>query len=283
MHGKKEIYTERFKKIETYKTVFQKEKKDESSITNLKESFTDFGALKDASYFDGQGGLTQTDVFEYDKKHFNFKTLSKNMPANISSISTRQIDTINKTETTIALINDGSKRVVKFFFNDKGKVVKQLNINGMDTIAARTTYKIDNAGNIVSESRFEGKDTEPAYVDCFWYDKNRNIVSSSFTALGSTKLIETEWKDGMVFKRTKYTTSQDSKKQRDEETEYDNLYNPIDWKIYHDSKLIRESKYSYQYDKNGNWIKMQVAMKDYAAGSQFSPIYEATREIKYWE
>lgn len=68
----------------------------------------------------------------------------------------------------------------------------------------------------------------------------------------------------------------------DEETEYDSLYNPIDLKIYHDSKLNRELKYSYEYDKSGNWIKRNISLKEYFADSKkFTPVYNEIRKIKY--
>ena len=272
------------KEIETYKTVYQKDKADDREIVNLKEAFTDFGALKEASYFDGQGELTENTILEYDKKGFNFKTLAQNKLANINSVSLKQRDTVNKTETNTAFINNNLKTLIKIFFNDKGKAVKQINIDGRDTIVTRTNYELDNVGNIVSESRIEGNETKPTYFDHYLYDKNNNLIESSFSAWGSTKIFKTEWKNGQIYKRTEYTISRDLKKQLNEETEYDKLYNPISLKIYQDSKLNRALKYNYEYDKNGNWVKRDVSMKEYLSNStKFTPIYNETRKIRYWK
>lgn len=195
------------KEIGWYKTVYQKDREDDKAILNLREGFTDFGALKEASCYDDQGELTQNDIFEYDNKKFIVRTISKNKPANINYIATRQRDSINKTETSKILINDSLKQEVKVFFNDKGKVIKQVNVDGKDTTITRTNYEIDKAGKIISEVRTEGNDTEPTYVDDYKYDKNENLIESSFKAWGSTQIIKIEWKNGRIYRKTQYTIS----------------------------------------------------------------------------
>ena len=100
--------------------------------------------------------MTENTILEYDQNGFNFKTLSQNKPANTHSLSIKQKDTVNKIERNTAFINNNLKTLIKIFFNDKGKAVKQINIDGRDTIVTRTNYELDNVGNIVSESRIEG-------------------------------------------------------------------------------------------------------------------------------
>ena len=89
---------------------------------------------------------------------------------------------------------------------------------------------------------------------------------------------------GRIFKQTSYTISADLKKHKNNITEFDILYNPINSKEFEDSKLNRELKFDYEFDKNGNWIKKNVSMKEHFNNSkEFVPIYVDTRKISYWK
>ncbi|MGY3051935.1 hypothetical protein ACVWYG_000122 [Pedobacter sp. UYEF25] len=271
------------KEIETYKTVFQKDHNDDKAIITLKEKFTDFGSVKEIFYFDVQGILTESNHLEYDETHFNNKTTSKNKPTNTHYTITSKRDTINKTEKKNILINNSSQQTVTIYLNDKGKIVKQVDGRENDSIVSNTIYRLNGTGKIISETQLKGNNKEPVYVAESKYTKKGELVGYSYKFMGTTRVSEIEWKNGYIFKIRIYTVSRDLIKQMDEETKYDQLYNPIDVKIYNGSKLIRESKFAYVYDSHGNWNKRDVSMKTYAPDQKkFSSIYNETREIKYW-
>ena len=272
------------KEIEWYKSTYQDDKKEGKAILNLKEKFTDFGNLKEISNFDNQGVLIQKNTHKYNNEKFNFKIINKNNQTNSTYIFIRKKDTINKTETRKIFVNDSLNEEVKSFFDENGRVFKQIKIEGNDTTITRNKYKLNNKDKIISETQVRENVDGPIFIEKYKYDEKGKLIKFSHKSFGTEHITKTEWKNGRISKRAHYFISQDLKKHLNEETEYDKLYNPIDSKIYEDSKLNRELKYQYEFDQNGNWIKRNVSMKQYFANSkEFIPIYNETRKIKYWK
>ena len=118
----------------------------------------------------------------------------------------------------------------------------------------------------------------------FKYDDNRNLIGKYTTNEWSEYLTETEWKDNRIFLQSQYTISMDNKKKEVErKIEYDRLFNPVNVKIYENFKLLKELKYTYEFDNFGNWTERSVFMKENLTKSdRFIKIYMESRELKYW-
>lgn len=270
------------KEIEWSKTVYQRDKEDDRAILNLKESFTDFGALKETSYYNSLGTMTQHNIFEYNDKKFNFKTISTNTSENQIYTQIAKKDQTDNTEIRDISVGNKSINQIKIFYNDIGKIVKEVKVGLIDSILSKTSFKLDKSGRIISEIKVNGDGDEPIYSSNYEYNKTGNLIRSSFENFGATTSFENEWKDGQITKRRTYKLSQASKNNLEQEEEFDKLYNLVTKKIYGNSKVIRELKYTYEYDKHGNWTRRDISMRDNLSDSKmFKPIYNETRKIEY--
>ena len=226
--------------------------------------------------------MTQHNVFEYDDKKFNFKTISTNKSPLQIYIQIAKKDTINNTEMRYISVGNKSINEIKIFYNDFGKIVKEVKAGLVDSLLSKTNYKADVSGRIISEIKVNGDGDEPIYASNYEYNKSGNLVRSSFENFGTITSFENDWKDGQITKRRKYKLSQGSANYLEQEEEFDKLYNLVNLKIYSNSKVIRELKYNYEYDKHGNWIRRDVSMRERTSGLQtFTPAYNETRKIEY--
>lgn len=276
LHGK-------VKELKIYKSNFQ-DTKPEKPTLNLVVNFTDFGALEQIDSYDNFGKLIQKDIFEYDSTEFLTKRISTNKRANSTYVLVMENDTINKTSTITATINDSIKQKSIVFYNENDYIYKQIAIEEKDTTVARHEYKFNKNAKIVLEVQYEKNRNNPIITNQYKYNEKGNVVWSSSKSQGMEFIMETEWREGGIVKETEYQILEDSIKQLDRITGYNKLFNPINLKIYEDSKLNRELKYNYEYDEDGNWIKRTVSMKEHFANSdKFIPIYIETRKIKYYD
>lgn len=276
LHGK-------VKELKIYKSNFQ-DTKPEKPTLNLVVNFTDFGALEQIDSYDNFGKLIQKDIFEYDSTEFLTKRISTNKRANSTYVLVMENDTINKTSTITATINDSIKQKSIVFYNENDYIYKQIAIEEKDTTVARHEYKFNKNAKIVLEVQYEKNRNNPIITNQYKYNEKENVVWSSSKTQGMEFIMETEWREGGIVKETEYQILEDSIKQLDRITGYNKLFNPINLKIYEDSKLNRELKYNYEYDEDGNWIKRTVSMKEHFANSdKFIPIYIETRKIKYYD
>ncbi len=272
------------KEVEWYKTVYQNDKKDGKRILNLKEEFTEFGSIKENSNYDNSGELIQNDVYEYDENDFLQKIISTNKRTQNSYVMAVYHDTINKTSKRKVVVNDSVNHEVIVFYNDKDYVIKQIAIEQNDTTIVEHKYKFNEADKLVLERQNDIESNKPIVTNKYSYDENGNLIHSSYKTEWIELITEKKWENERISKQTEYTISADSIKHLDQVTEFDGLYNQINSKIYENSELNRELKYEYEFDKNGNWIKREVSMKEhYAKSKEFKPIYLETRKITYWK
>ena len=272
------------KDIEWYKTVFQNSDNEGKSNLNLIETFTEFGSLKENSNYGSDGELIQKDIYEYDNQKSHIKTISKNIPAKINYILTVKDDTINKTRTTKVIVNDTFNKQVKIFYDNKDIPSRKIEIEQKDTTNIKFQYNFNDGNKKLAELQIDQNTNDTIYSSKNTYDQKGNLILSSYKLYGSEYITETEWKKGHIKKQTDYTILPDLTKNLNEVIEYDDLFNPINSKIYENSKINRELKYEYEFDDKGNWIKREVSMKENFTGSKkYKPIYVETRKIKYWE
>ncbi len=272
------------KKIEYFKTTFQNTDKEDKSVLNKIEEYTDFGELKKAEYFDNHGELLQTNVIDYNENKKFIKSISFSKSNNTNILQTVEYDSIKNTSELNVFLNDTIDHKMISYFGRNDYPIKQVTIKGNDTTEVNFEYDFDNNNKIKSATQKEKGNKKSMTSNLYKYDNNNNLVESSYKTEWLEMISETEWKDGRILKQTSYTIAADLKKYTDNITEFDILYNPINEKIYENSELNRELEYDYEFDQFGNWIKRTVSMKEYFAKSnKFIPIYIETRKIKYWK
>ncbi|RKE95463.1 hypothetical protein BXY80_1655 [Ichthyenterobacterium magnum] len=272
------------KKIEYYKTTFQNTENEDKPVLNKIEEYTDFGELKKVEYFDNYGELTQTNVIDYNKNQEVIKSVSINKSNESNIIQTSEYDTIKNTSELSVFVNDTIDHKTTFYYGKNDYQIKRISIKGNDTTEVNLEYAFDDNDKIISSTQKEKGNDKSTTTNLFKYDNNNNLIESSYKTEWMEMISETEWKDGRIFKQTSYTISADLKKHKNNITEFDILYNPINSKEFEDSKLNRELKFDYEFDKNGNWIKKNVSMKEHFNNSkEFVPIYVDTRKISYWK
>ncbi|SDS11601.1 hypothetical protein SAMN05216503_2023 [Polaribacter sp. KT25b] len=272
------------KKIEYYKTTFQNIENEDKPVLNKIEEYTDFGELKKVEYFDNYGELTQTNDIDYNKNQEFIKSVSINKSNESNIIQISEYDTIKNTSELSVFVNDTIDHKTTFYYGKNDYQIKRISIKGNDTTEVNLEYVFDDNDKIISSTQKEKGNDKSMTTNLFKYDNNNNLIESSYKTEWMEMISETEWKDGRIFKQTSYTISADLKKHTNNITEFDILYNPINSKEFDDSKLNRELKFDYEFDKNGNWIKKNVSLKEHFNNSKgFVPIYVDTRKISYWK
>lgn len=272
------------KKVEYYKTTFQNAEERDKPLLNKIEEYTDFGELKKVEYFDDYGKLIQTNVIDYNKNQKFIKSVSINKLKNMNFIQTSKYDSINNTSELSVFINDTIEQKTIFYYGKNDYQVKSISIKGNDTTVIINEHTFNDSNKLILATQKEKGNDKSTITIRNKYDNNNNLIESSHKTEWVEMLSETEWKDGRIFKQTSYTISADLKKHTNNITEFDILYNPIISKEFERSKLTRELKFDYEFDKNGNWIKKNVSMKEHFNNSkEFVPIYLDTRKISYWK
>jgi len=272
------------KKIEHYKTTFQNTEKEDNPVLKKIEEYTDFGELKKIEYFDNYGELLQTNIIDYNKnqKFIKSVTINKSNKSNIVQIS--EYDSIKNTSELSVFVNDIIDHKTTFYYGKNDYQIKRISIKGNDTTETNSEQTFTENNKLLLATEKEKGNDKPTITIRNKYDNNNNLIESSHKTEWVEMLSETEWEDGRISKQTSYTISADLKKHTNNITEFDILYNPINSKEFEDSKLNRELKFNYEFDKNGNWIKKNVSMKEHFNNSkEFVPIYVDTRKISYWK
>ncbi|MCI2230494.1 hypothetical protein MC378_15065 [Polaribacter sp. MSW13] len=272
------------KKIEYFKTTFQKNEKEDKLILKKIEEYTDFGELKKAEYFDNYGKVVQTNFIDYNKNQKFIKSVSISKSDNSKIIQTAEYDSIKKTSEITAFVNDSVNYKMITYFEDNDYPIKQISIKKRkDTTEINYEYDFDHNGKIKLAVQKEKGNEKPMTTNLYKYENN-NLIETSLKTEWVEMISETEWKEKRISKRTSYTILEDLKKKINNITEFDKLYNTINSKEFEDSKLNRELNFEYEFDGNGNWIKKKVSMKEHFINSnEFIPIYVETRKISYWK
>ncbi|CAN0598037.1 unnamed protein product, partial [Ectocarpus sp. 12 AP-2014] len=265
------------------KGTYQNENDDVKPNLVFIEKFTDFGSLQEKSNYDSFGEFFQKDIYEFDEQLLT-KNISTDKKGNRNYLLIIENDTTKNTTRNKWFVNDTLESVMDLVYNRENLLTKKIVYENRDTTITHIEYKFDKANNIVLETQTMENEIEPIYINENLYDDNGNLIKIKSKTSWTTFITDLEWKNGRIIKRTEYTVSADLKTHLDEIIEFDDLFNPINSKIYENSELNRELKYKYEFDKKGNWINRKVSMKEHFAKSEkFIPIYIESRTIKYWE
>jgi len=271
------------KKIEYNKTTFQNAEIPDKAVLNKIEEYTDFGELEKVQYFDDFGELLQTNIIEYNKDKKFVKSLSISESNNLKILQTVSYDSIQNTRETTIFINDSINTKTTSFFGEDDYPKREIIIEKNDTLEVNYRFILEESGKIKSVYKIEKGNKNSELLYSYEYENNC-LVKSTHKNKWTESISEIEWKNGRILKQTNYTISADSVKHINNIMEFDILYNSIGSKDFEDSKLSRELKFEYEFDKHGNWISKNASVKEYSTNSnEFVPVYVDTRKISYWE
>ncbi|WP_417201476.1 hypothetical protein [Bizionia sp.] len=260
---------------------------DEIDKKNLKSKiqFTDFGGLKRVEYFGTFGDTTQIEQYEYDEKDNFIESNTELVGANRSFKTLTLTDSINNIVTHKSYLNNSIAETNAIYYDENDRIKKRFEIKGNDTIEYVHKLEFDKADNLISEVQIDKSGNEENKIaNNFKYDRNGNLIRSSYKVHSTEYISEFKWENDKIISRSDFIIYPDESKHLEESNDYDKYYNPTDYKKFANSKIDQEIKYEYEYDKNGNWIKRTVFLKQNSLGSKkFEKAYIEFREIEYWE
>lgn len=271
------------KYISTYRANYTSTAKLDEKRLQSRIWFSDFGAIKKVEYYDTFGKKTQTEDYVYDENEYLVTAETNNLSAKHKVLQLFKNDTINKITSQQIFVNDSLTKRFIIYYDENDRIIKHIEIEKTDTIEYAHHLKFDNRDNLVSERQVPSNIDKKSIVDSFAYNKkNRLIYSSNLT--NSAEFIRIfEWEDNKLVSEKNYFVFADETKHLNSLTEFDYLYNPTNIKNYTDEKPTQEYKYEYSFDKQNNWIKQTVYIKQIRSGKgDFVKAYADTREIKYW-
>ena len=250
-----------------------------------KKWFTEFGALKRTKYFGTFGDITQIEEYKYDSNNNQIESNTELVGAKRRIKTVIKNDTINRTKTHKSYLNDSLVEINIVFYGENDRANKHLEIKNNDTIESTINSKYDGNKNLISEVQTENNGEESNTTgNYFRYDENDRIISSTFEMHHSKYISKYKWSDNKIVSREDYSILPDESKHFDESYVYDKYFNPIIHTKYRDSQIEQETKYEYEFDDRGNWIKRTVFLKQSRLGSKsFVKAYVETRQIEYWE
>tara|TARA_R100000306_G_scaffold25701_1_gene29664 strand:+ start:9279 stop:10205 length:927 start_codon:yes stop_codon:yes gene_type:complete len=271
------------KYISTYRANYTSTGKLDEKRLQSRIWFSDFGTIKKAEYYDTFGKKTQTENYVYDKNEYLVTAETNNLSAKHKVLQLFKNDTINKITSQQIFINDSLTERFIIYYDENDRIIKHIEIEKTDTIEYAHHLKFDNRDNLVSERQVPSNIHKKIIVDSFAYNKKNRLIYSS-NSTNSTEFIRIfEWEDNKLVSEKNYFVFADETKHLNSQTEFDYLYNPTNIKNYTDEKPTQEYKYEYSFDKQNNWIKQTVYIKQIRSGQgDFVKAYADTREIKYW-
>ncbi len=268
------------KKLEQYKAnvIDLKTGKTDKPIIEFKKEFTEIGNILKQEYFDSFGMLEQYVENIYDENGYRIESVLKNYLMPMTSIENVVFDTIIKQPIFIHSVFNDTLMSDDFFRYDKhGNVVELINVKNGDTALVNVEYVYDNNGRILLKTFDDGED---AYINEFKYDSNGNLISLINTSdfYLEIKLMYEYDKTNRITKITEYEANQMTK-----EILYDKFYNKTLVRSYANNILDKELKYSYKFDRYGNWTRQEVFLKQCPNDKTFIPIFTETRKIEYYK
>ncbi len=154
----------------------------------------------------------------------------------ISKTTNKYDDKGNKIEVVAidnGLFTDKSKKFVKYtrVFDSKGRVVELINYETSDSIRNKFTFKYDEKSNLSEKLMYSPDGTLNARYT-YKYDINGNLIEDDILLMPESK----------SFKRNTY--------------KYDDRKSLTEKKFFDVGELDYTLSYQYEYDSNGNWIKV---------------------------
>ncbi len=248
----------------------------ENPVIEFKKAYTDFGEISYQEHFDIFGKLEQSFKNEYNDKGYRIKSTSKNHKMLSKLVTITEFNNQGKPISGEIIFNDTLEVEAEWEYDSYGNPTTQINIENGDTTHAFIEFKYNKEGKVIEKKQID--DDENFNITKYKYDTKGNKIELIFISefveeMKSTYKLD---KENRILKITQYNSNQIEK-----ETLFDRFYNQTYVKFYRNGVINREMKYKYDFDKNGNWIKRKVFMKEKNKNFRFS--YVEIREIEYYE
>lgn len=245
---------------------------------SLKREYSSFGNLVEEEYFDVWEEPTEHTKNEYDKENRLLKSISTSSSAEILEYNGKgnpktyifDFKGIGKFNTFCEYDSTGDNLLEEITITEKG-----------DTI--RTSYetrKGDFDEIIWSKETKEEKGRITEIEEQYKYDDKRRIIeySQSSNVFGERRTVYKYQLSGELSRTTDYDSGE-----KNIETDYDKLENPLLQKFYKEGLLDREVKYEYVYDERNNWIERKVfGNKFVGLKGEFNLMFIEKRELDYF-
>ncbi len=243
--------------------------------------FTPFGEFEEDIYY--QGNDIHKNIYEYDTQNRLIKSVGSGSPADLNFILTIDYDTINRTETYKYWQNNEVIQQLKIVYDENKNISKQISIEAGDTVVFFRKNVIEN-DKVLSEIDYEKDPENPAQESHYQYNKKGNRISQTVKDVTSEYQTETVWENQKITHQKNYVIAPGQEKKLESVSVFNEIFNPINKKIYIDGKLNTEIKYQYKYDNHGNWIEKTTWQKEHWNKDEvFVLHFRQTREITYWE
>lgn len=144
----------------------------------------------------------------------------------------------------------------KFLYDEKGNLIETDFYESDGSFDGKIMYTYDEKGNEIERKDYMSGGSLYSKVKSIYDDNGNKIKSSQYQSDGSLDVhekyvydkngnrIEVSWSGQNLNGKMKIA--------------YDDKGNPIEWSNHDSEGNSEEGKYTYQYDKKGNWTKMVI-------------------------
>ncbi|TKG90462.1 hypothetical protein EYV94_23955 [Puteibacter caeruleilacunae] len=251
-------------------------------VVCARKEFTNFGELTLRENYDRYGSLNQSEKFIYDEANHMVKYSNENFTAASVMVEHCKYDELGNKIASNVTYNDYKRMTASFEYDDRGNIINQTQVDIGDTATYKFEYKYNDKGDMCWKKRSNVKSDGLKAVNEveFAYDEKGNLISviNKSDIFGEMKSLNEYDKQDLLRKTTQYKDGEISK-----ETTFDEYFNPELVKFYKEGKLIKEMKYEYDFDRQGNWTSRKIAVKELReSDAVFTPVVKESRDIKYF-
>lgn len=270
------------KQYKAYLVDFKTGSTDEPFLDFVK-TYNTFGNTIHEEYYDSFGELKQSFEGNYSADGTNSKTVWKTLDMNSNTVTVENFDTTTgRIISNEYIIDDSIKEGFLYVYDESGNFKELQPLYEDASKHYFFEYEYGENNRILSEVQFTMNygqvDTLSAYS--LQYDSLGNKTERS-----NKSFVDYIKNSRVMFE---YDTKKRLTRHRhfEDDTltgiiEYDTLGNELVQKEYQDGTFTSLTRIIYDYDKQGNWIKQQVFLKE--KDSEEIELFVKTREIEYFK
>lgn len=270
------------KSVTEYKANFVETAEDltEKPIISSIVEYTPFGKTERKQIYSSFGLIDKEERYEYNSKQLNTLSLFLMNTSNDTVVQQNEFDANDNLITTS--IKHQNQVLISHMEYDKNRnLTKKITVDEDDTLKTIISYTYNNIGKIEQEiQKITHKNLTEQAITKKIYNSDNNVLSilSNSKKEGEIKTVY-DFDDVTLEKVSNYKNGQLTS-----ETEYDNYFNAVSYKTYTNNLVDSEFEYSYEFDKNNNWVSKTVAFKRSSEkGSKLNKLFKLTRTIEYYQ
>ena len=146
----------------------------------------------------------------------------------------------------------------KLLYDEKGKLTEINTYAADSSLAEKVTFVYDEKGNQIERNRYM-PDGSLNWREKYAYNEKGYIVEKIVSVLEDVFLQKSKFTYDKSGNRIEVSISeQDGLKKANGKIAYDDEGNPVEWSSLDSEGNTKEGKFTYQYDKKGNWTQMVI-------------------------